>query len=162
MVTIVERKNRKQTIKDCLDNIKSKSQDGLIKPDAVLEEASDESHPLHQEFEWDDSLAGHHYRLQQARQIIREFTVEIVEDNKPSRKMRGYVSLLRDRVKGGGGGYRETKDVMKEENLMQELESTFKAELDALLNRYEVLKSLCAEVRKAAKIEARRGQRKAV
>jgi hypothetical protein len=46
----------------------------------LLEEASKKSSPLHDLFEWDDSEAGHLYRLQQARVVINEVKV-IIESN---------------------------------------------------------------------------------
>jgi len=45
-----------------------------LEPNALIEEARDEDHPHHHKFEWDDSVAGHRYRLEQARQIIRSYT----------------------------------------------------------------------------------------
>lgn len=42
-----------------------------LTPQIVVEEAANESHILHDCFEWDDSKAGHHYRLWQARQLLR-------------------------------------------------------------------------------------------
>lgn len=44
--------------------------DGL-RPSEVVAAATDESSPLHGQFEWDDGIAGHEYRLGQARQLIR-------------------------------------------------------------------------------------------
>lgn len=44
---------------------------GSLTPEVVLEEATDPGHPLHSRFEWDDSAAGHAYRLLQAGQLLR-------------------------------------------------------------------------------------------
>jgi hypothetical protein len=48
---------------------------GNLTPEDVLEDAEDESSPLHDCFEWDDTEAAHQYRLQQARYVIRAFEV---------------------------------------------------------------------------------------
>lgn len=58
---------------------------GPLRPSAVLEAASDESSPLHGCFEWDDSKAGHQYRLWQARHLLREVTVTVVAGEAPTR-----------------------------------------------------------------------------
>jgi hypothetical protein len=43
---------------------------GSVGPEALVEEARAEASPLHHLFEWDDSVAGERYRLEQARQYI--------------------------------------------------------------------------------------------
>jgi hypothetical protein len=45
--------------------------DGKLTASAVLSAAEAEDNPIHDRFEWDDSKAGHEYRLMQARQLIR-------------------------------------------------------------------------------------------
>lgn len=44
---------------------------GEVSPQRVVDEARNEEHPLHGDFEWDDTTAAHEYRLKQARTIIR-------------------------------------------------------------------------------------------
>jgi hypothetical protein len=44
---------------------------GSLTAGNVVRAASSEDHPLHGRFEWDDSIAGHKYRLSQARALIR-------------------------------------------------------------------------------------------
>jgi hypothetical protein len=48
---------------------------GGIKPEVVIDEARDETSPLHPVFTWDDSKAAHEYRLWQARALIRAVCV---------------------------------------------------------------------------------------
>ena len=43
---------------------------GRLTPDTILADAANEESPLHNEFEWDDSKAGHLYRVEQARRLI--------------------------------------------------------------------------------------------
>lgn len=47
-----------------------------LTPVAILAEAADETHPLHECFEWDDSLAAEQHRLWQARMLIRSVRVQ--------------------------------------------------------------------------------------
>ena len=44
---------------------------GVCPPEVFLHEAMDESHPAHDDFEWDDDKAAYAYRLEQARRIIK-------------------------------------------------------------------------------------------
>lgn len=43
---------------------------GRLSPAIVLNEAADPEHPLHDRFEWDDAIAAHQHRLDQARALI--------------------------------------------------------------------------------------------
>lgn len=51
--------------------------DGRLTAAGVLDSARDSASPLHRCFEWDDSVAGERYRLDQARRLIRSVRVEI-------------------------------------------------------------------------------------
>lgn len=58
--------------------------DGEVSPESILESARSPKSPLHQYFEWDDSLAAERYRLEQARQMIMrsKLIVQLVEARK--------------------------------------------------------------------------------
>jgi hypothetical protein len=45
--------------------------DGCLRPTAVVSYARPKRSPLHDEFEWNDKVAGEQFRLQQARRLIR-------------------------------------------------------------------------------------------
>lgn len=83
--------------------------DGIITPDGAVEAARDPANPLHPQFEWDDVVAGHRYRLDQARALIRvcqptveyirveqeqptEVEVIVLHDPRVSAKTQAYVS----------------------------------------------------------------------
>lgn len=78
---------------------------GHLTPDIVLEDAHDKTSPLHGEFQWDNKLAAHQYRLQQARELIRSVkvtivtdtvsikTVQYVRDPNADTREQGYVSV---------------------------------------------------------------------
>jgi len=57
------------------------NEEGHVSPTNVLGSASDPDSPLHNYFEWDNEVAGHKYRLQQAREMIERshFILQIVE-----------------------------------------------------------------------------------
>lgn len=60
-----------------LDRIAKAAPDGVLTPAAVVDAARDESHPLHDRFEWDDSKAAEAHRLNQARVLIRSVRVVV-------------------------------------------------------------------------------------
>lgn len=91
---------------------------GSITPDLVVKDAEDSSSPLHELFEWDDSVAGHKYRLDQARQVITSVrvvlttehkavsTVYYVRDPEADSTEQGYVSI--DKLKSDSDLARES------------------------------------------------------
>ena len=56
--------------------------DGRVLPDDVVAAAREKGSPLHKYFEWDDAKAGHAFRLEQARQLIRsvEYKYQLTSD----------------------------------------------------------------------------------
>lgn len=56
----------------------------LTAEQVVAEAAANPDSPLHTRFEWDNSKAAHQYRLEQARSLIRSYTLT-VEDNQVRR-----------------------------------------------------------------------------
>lgn len=50
-------------------------QHGRLEDHVVEMEARDLAHPLHNRFEWDDSVAGYRFRLHQARNLIRSVKI---------------------------------------------------------------------------------------
>jgi hypothetical protein len=50
--------------------------DGRAKAEQIVLRAANPEHPAHEYFEWDDAVAGHSFRVQQARQLIDEVSVE--------------------------------------------------------------------------------------
>lgn len=72
---------------------------GLLRPADVVEKATNPDSPLHDQFTWDDSKAGHKYRLMEARLLINKVTVEWEGEEKEAffnvkvnNLDRGYVS----------------------------------------------------------------------
>ena len=49
---------------------------GILGAEDYVAAAADADSPLHQTLEWDDGVAGHQYRLQQARSIIRAVIIK--------------------------------------------------------------------------------------
>lgn len=62
--------------------------DGKLTAESVLAAAQDVSSPIHSLFEWDDTIAAHEYRLEQARRVVR-MTITTVEGE----RVRAFVHL---------------------------------------------------------------------
>jgi len=107
---------------------------GLIKPvEAVAWARGHPQSALYAELEWDDSIAGEQYRIQQVRQLIQVFV-------EPVHQTRQFVSLSIDRV--GGGGYRRIESVMGQQDLRTILLKDAFSELGRMQERYQALTEL--------------------
>ena len=118
--------------------------DGLIKPDRVVEAARPKDSPIHDQFEWNNSAAAEKYRLIQASELIR-VSVEIIdcgEDRDPV-MVRAFTSLTTER--GESGGYRATVQVLSNKQMREQMLEDAITELQAFEKRYAILKEL-AEV----------------
>lgn len=109
---------------------------GLLRPDALVQAAESPDHPLHSRFVWDDSEAARLYRIQQAREIIRSFTIRVPETKV---RVRALTSLDIDRVTGG---YRWTLEVVERPDLREEMIRTALHELKNIENKYRHLEEL--------------------
>ena len=90
------------TIKSELEDL---TENGILQPEDVVKWAREHiKSELHQSLEWDDSVAGHQYRLWQVRRLIKVHIVN--EYHEPQ-----MISLTIDRP-NPGGGYRLISDVI--------------------------------------------------
>lgn len=112
-------------------------ENGRLEPQAVVQQASDPSSPLHDSFDWDDTLAARKYRLWQARQLIANVKVEFVGDNRQAYynatvviedvPVRGYWSLDR---------------VLSDEELHRQVLIEAVKEIETAHKKYDSLKEL--------------------
>jgi hypothetical protein len=68
-----------QLIKRALTALERK---GKLTPDDVVRAARDPNNALHEYFDWDDSVAGQKWRIQQARHLIASVQVTVTFDHK--------------------------------------------------------------------------------
>ncbi len=120
------------SLRDSLQTIYD--QRGELTPRLVVDEARDETHPLHPRFEWDDEIAGEQFRQVQAAQLIR--SVRIVyrraEGKQPERSTRYWQS-----VRGEDGfAYRPAGEVASDPMLTQIVLMDMKREWKAMQDRY--------------------------
>ena len=132
-----------QAIGEELSRIEQKH-DGRLTPDDVVKAAADEKSPLHPHFEWNDSVAAHQFRLDQARMIIR--TVRIVDNSEPAKLSRAWLSVT-DR---GGVSYRSVSEIMKSRHLQLEVYKRAEIDLEAWMKRYREITEIVELVRVAS------------
>jgi len=129
---------------------------GILNPKDVVEFARNSDTALHQEFEWNDKIAGDAYRILQAREVIRTRVTVLTPDTKP---VRAYVSLPNDRK--SNGGYRRINDVLEKPAWREQLLKNAMADMRAFQTKYAVLKELANVFSAMQEVEARREEQRA-
>lgn len=87
------------------------AKNGEITPEQVVEDARPVDSPLHPYFEWNDSLAAHNWRIEQARRLLQSFelvthvggvsiiTPNFVRDPQKQVHEQGYIDVAQIRTK---------------------------------------------------------------
>ena len=126
---------------------------GSIPAEAVVEAAKRKRNPLHPEFEWNDSAAGHQFRLTQARKIIHSLVV-VRDEIKSERPQRVYevVKLPQEQTDDGKPArakhvYKSLEDVMADPDMRSEILGRALRDLIAIRNRYRDLQELAVVMR---------------
>ena len=81
---------KKQAMKRELDEIAARER-GNLEPQAVVDRARDPNNVLHDSFEWDDSIAGEKYRLEQARALITTIYVTVSSPSGDNVRTLAYI-----------------------------------------------------------------------
>ena len=124
-----------------LDTIASANK-GRLQPADVVTSARRRTSPLHPYFEWSDKVAAEHYRLDQARTLIRSVRIVAVEDEPP----RHAFHSITDRE---GTAYRTVGEILRNADLQRLLERQAQRELLAFERRFRELSDVCELVREA-------------
>ena len=116
---------------------------GLLTPKVVVNEARSPSHPLHDRFEWDDSVAGEKYREQQAAELIRSVKV-VWRDKEPgTAPVRAFVHMER----ADGNTYVPIEQVAQDDISTAILLRQAEREWKQMLRRYEGLAGFLEMIR---------------
>ena len=115
----------------------TETEEGLT-PQKLVDVSRDENHPLHDEFEWDDSIAAEAYRITQAKQLIRDITIVKEEEQK---KDRGFVI-----TPGGNHVYVPLNDALNNEEWKNNLLNAAKRDMIAFIAKYRRLQELTAVI----------------
>lgn len=113
----------------------------LLLPKDVVAAAKPVSSPLHSKFEWDDTRAGHLYRLDQARWLIRLVVVEVKTPAGQQVEIPLFRSLTPDRT-NIDGGYRLTVNVLTDEAQRKQMLEDALAEMEHFERKYAKLTEL--------------------
>lgn len=99
-----------------------------ITPQNVVNLARNEESALHNDFEWNDSVAGEKYRKMQAAEMIRMFVfTPVKEKNEPTRVFE--ISMQKN-------VYKPTKLIVKNEDEYQNLLKSALVELENFRRKY--------------------------
>lgn len=102
--------------------------------------------PLHNEFEWDDAVAGEKYREQQARVMINNLVVR-VEDKPEAVPTRAYVMVSNDSVQ-----YENITVVLSDEDKTKKLLDNAMKELTWFEKKYAELEALAGVFQEIEKL----------
>ena len=83
-------KERSTLVEDALLEIYEEH--GELVPEDIVTAARPKNHPLHDRFEWNDSVAAHEHRVNQARRLIQSVEIKWVTDEGTEHKVRAYAS----------------------------------------------------------------------
>lgn len=105
-----------------------------ITPQNVVDLARDEKSTIHNDFEWNDTIAGEKYRKIQAAEMIRMFVfTPVKEENEPTRVFE--ISTQKN-------VYKPTKLIVKNEDEYQSLLKMAMQELNNFKRKYHRLTEL--------------------
>jgi hypothetical protein len=130
--------------------------EGRLTPALVVDEARPVKSELHHCFEWDDTVAGERWRLEQAAELIR--SVKVIRATKDD-VAPGVRSWMVDREKPAPRSYEPVEDLLSDPLQRKLLLASFKRDWASFQARYQRLQefattiqaSLAANKRKAAR-----------
>jgi len=111
---------------------------GILLPDRIIDRAAEPTSILHSWFEWNDQKAGHAFRMEQARRLIR-ISVEYLHNGNETVPFRVFVSLTSDR---SVGGYRSMVSVLRDQDSKQQLLEDARTEMERFQTKYSMLEEL--------------------
>lgn len=142
-----------------LQALHAASKNHMLTPQAVVEQARDESSALHNYFEWDDTVAAEEFRIEQARRIIRVAVTVLTCPDGVDRKVRAFVSLKPDQA--DGKGYRAMGKVLSNAKMRKQLLDSAYADLERFQKRYADLQELASVFDAIAATLPKRKQKRA-
>lgn len=109
---------------------------GAVRADEVHDEVAQPEHPLHGRYEWDDSVAGRKYRLQQINDDIRSYmTVTVSPRTGEPVTIRKFVALKE--CGRPGTGYISTEVALRDPESRTYMLTEFKRQAEQLRNKYQ-------------------------
>jgi hypothetical protein len=132
-------------LRDALTDIYRRHE--ALTPAIVVEEARPTGAPLHDRFEWDDSVAGEKYRQQQAADLIRSVKITMGRDEEGPKTIREWVSVTRpDRPRS----YEPLAEVVENDLSLRLVLQEMERDIAALRRKYGHLKEYVDLMRREA------------
>ncbi len=131
--------------------------DGVVEPDHVIDDARPEDSELHTAFEWDDSIAAHEHRRNQARSIIRSVSVTLRDDRTGKQiESIAFVSIASPFKEGMA--YTSGEAALADPDLRERLLANERAQIEGWARRNENIIELArfVDAIKAAQAEEQR------
>lgn len=107
---------------------------GHLTADDVVSEAAPPESPLHSHFEWNDAVAGHQYRLEQARHLIR--SVQITFTPKTATEPVQVRAFVHHKDATGTPTYTPTRTAMQSDVAAEAVLREFRSSVESLRRQY--------------------------
>ena len=118
---------------------------GAVRADEVHDEVAQLEHPLHGRYEWDDSVAGRKYRLQQINDDIRSYmTVTVSPRTGEPVTIRKFVALKE--CGRPGTGYISTEVALRDPESRAYMLTEFKRQAEQLRGKYQHMVEFAAVI----------------
>lgn len=114
---------------------KLEKENGTINRRLVLESAKPKDSPIHDLFEWDDTIAAENYRLTQARLLISNLNVVIEHEKAEPLEIRAYANISETKE----GRFINIESAFKSEESKEIVIKRALQELKAFENKYKNL-----------------------
>lgn len=120
---------------------------GRLTPAIIVDESRAEDAPLHNRFEWDDTVAAEQYRFLQAARIIRSVRItragnDTVEDDGPAEPegVRAFLPVRgRDHDDAGSWTYEPTRKALADPTSRRILLNEMRRDWRAFQSKYQAL-----------------------
>jgi len=112
-------------------------ENGRLTPALVRDTARDPDHPLHSRFEWDDTLAGELYRLEQAHELIKSARVvyKPAKGKNSERSVRAFHAVYSEDDQQFA--YKPVEEIVHDEFSTQLVMREMERDWKVLKNRYD-------------------------
>ena len=118
---------------------KIEEENGQVTKENFLETARSEESPLHNLFEWNDTVAAEKYRLSQAGYYIRMLVKTLVQEEEKPKTFRAFVSISNHEEKGQ---FIDTQKALSQEDTRKIVLNNALKELNVFKSKYENLNEL--------------------
>lgn len=125
-----------QTIGETVDQLKTAN--GVAKSEDLLALATDPTSPLHQGFEWDDTVAARKHRLRQAGLMIA--SIRVVNSPVLPPSAPAFISV---RTVEHGRGFLPAVEALTPEVLRQRAKDDIARAIEGLKRRYRLYEDIC-------------------